>query len=278
MGKISAKVISQIRKSMKFTHERKIVSLSDFLRPKDVKTGEELIKMGYDPIHAAYVSAQNLLSYFSEMISGLPPLDEFWEIADFATKKYMPSGPPWSPLTGSFFSGWLYLDVFFGPDRETIASCLIDTYNAFSKDSSPMVEIIDTMQASRMGIYEHCGLTGKYVILRELTSEREEVCLVPAGYSGKKGQLWFVRVMPSFSNRNHYSVVFTTPYIIQNPDKNTWLYYLSRKFPMRSTPISNTALSLYMKYGVTRFYWPEYIFKAYCGNQKDAIYLKGLPQ
>ena len=276
MTKISDKVISQIRNNMVSASKRKIVSLADFLLPQDVKTADQLISMGYDPVHAAYISAQNFLSYFAEMISVFPALEEFWEVGDFAITEYMPSGLPLSPLTQSYFSGWLYLDVFFGPYRETIGTCLIDTYNALSKDSSHMIEIVRTMQASRMGLYEHCGLTDKYVILRELASEREEVCLVPAGYRGKKGQLWFVRVLPSFLEKHPYSIVFTTPYIIKNPGKTEWLEYFSRLLPMTDT--RSTALSLFMKYGLTRFYWPEYIFNAYCGGQNDAIYLKGLPQ
>ena len=43
-----------------------------------------------------------------------------------AQETYLPSGPPWSPLTGSSFTTWAFYDLRFGPDRETIGTCLLD--------------------------------------------------------------------------------------------------------------------------------------------------------
>lgn len=104
MGKVSREVISEMRKSIERTRKRKVVQISGFWRPKDVKTIDELIGIGCDPVHATYVLAQNIRSYFTESISGFPALDEFYQIADYAINEYMPSGRPWSPLTGSYTS------------------------------------------------------------------------------------------------------------------------------------------------------------------------------
>ncbi len=281
-NKVSGKVISEIKKSMHRIQKAKVVQLSDFIMPKDVKTVDEIIKMGYDPVHAAYISAQNILSYFCEKVSSLPALEEFCQLGELATQEYMPSGPPWSPLTTSYFSCWLYFDVTFGSDRETIATCLIDVFETLMpfplKKIEFMLDVIDTMQASRMGIYEHCGMKGDYVILKELVSEREEVCLVPVRYSGEEGQLWLVRILPSLYGDTHHPVVFTTPYIIESPGKNEWLGYFQEVLPKFGLSNNNSALNWLMKYGLTRFYWPQYIFSSFCGNIREAIFLKGLPK
>ena len=98
----------------------------------------------------------------------------------------MPSGPPMSPLTRSYFTTWAFFDLRFGPDRETIGTCLLDVGESAGdgpgrgRDDPPVSE-------SRMGIYEHAGAEGGRCLLRELVTDDEFDCYVPAGYPGKHG-------------------------------------------------------------------------------------------
>ncbi len=283
MGRLSSKVISEIRKNNLCTRREKVTQLSDFFNSKDVKSVDKLVKMGHDPLHACYISAQNMVSHYCENILGLAALEECRQIADIATKRYMPRGPRWSPLTKSYFTCWLCFDVPFGPDKETVATCLIDTFEVLMlfppKGTDFMLDVIDIMQASRMGIYEHCGLAGKYVILRGLISERVETCFVPAGYTGEKGELWFVRVVPPLNDRYRYSIVITTPYVIQSPAKNEWLAYFRDVLPnLAAGGNSGGGLNQLMKYGLSRLYWPSFISGSFCGHIREAIFLKGLPK
>ena len=41
-----------------------------------------------------------------------------------------------------------------------------------------------------MGLYEHVGVDGRYVLLRELLTDDAFRCHVSAGYAGEKGELW----------------------------------------------------------------------------------------
>ena len=69
-----------------------------------------------DPLHAVYVAVQNLSSVFAERVSVLPEFDPYYRVVLDAQENYMPSGPPWSPLTGSYFTTWAFFDLRFGPD------------------------------------------------------------------------------------------------------------------------------------------------------------------
>jgi hypothetical protein len=42
-----------------------------------------------------------------------------------AEDEYMPSGPPMSPLTGSYFWMWALCDLRIGRSVDTVASCQI---------------------------------------------------------------------------------------------------------------------------------------------------------
>jgi hypothetical protein len=98
--------------------------------------------------------------------------------------------------------------------------------------------------------------------------------IVPTGYSGKKGELWYVRVLPPPIRGSQEHVVFTTPYIVLHPGLHDWLAYFSRTFP-------DTArideYERHMKYGPTREYWNDFVFEAYVNYRMEAIYLAGLP-
>jgi len=94
--------------------------------PKVKTVQERVTEDGDDPLFAVYAAVQNLTSVFSEGVSQFDELREFFDIIAAAEDEYMPSGPPMSPLTGTYFTTWAFFDVRFGPDQETIGTCMID--------------------------------------------------------------------------------------------------------------------------------------------------------
>src|SRR5438445_13883511 len=70
----------------------------------DMPSIEKLIQKGFDPVHAVYVFVQNITSFFAEGVSELPEMKKYSKIVAKAEDEYMPSGPPFSPLTASFFT------------------------------------------------------------------------------------------------------------------------------------------------------------------------------
>ena len=242
--------------------------------PRNVKDIKMRMAEGMDPLHAAYAFIQNLTSMFAEGISVLPELKAYCDIVAPAEEDYMPSGPPMSPLTGSYFTCWAFFDLRFGPDKETIGTCFLDV--ASQLDFSPdMNEVLELMQNSRMGIYEHIGIQGGRVFLQDIMTLDRYLCYVPAGYWGEKGQCWMVRLLPPINDLFNYSIVFNTPYVLMGESREDWLTFIKRT--MLGADKNIKSYPEFMKYGLDIHYWNEYIFQAYHHHQHDAIFLTGLP-
>src|SRR3954469_12585358 len=167
MGTISKQLAARFRKAKKqFAGLRRQAAVDFAQVPRDVKGVEALVRSVHDPLHAAYVAAQNVASFFAESVSQFPEFDPYCEIVGPAEEEYMPDAPPLSPLTRSYFTTWAFFDVRFGPDGETIGTCLLDVADLLGMDPL-MAETIRRFQASRMGIYEQGGAEGGRFRLRE---------------------------------------------------------------------------------------------------------------
>jgi hypothetical protein len=238
---------------------------------KTVVTSEELA--GFDLAHAAYIYTQNQVSVMSEQLTALHEMAPFAEIFSKAEDLYMPSAPPMSPLTTSYFTCWAFFDACVGPADETIGTTILEFGGAFGIHAE-MLRLIRLMQESRMGLYIHKGREGKLAILEDLFTHAVCRAIVPSGYRGKKGELWYIRVLPPPIHGSLEHVVFTTPYIVLHPGLPSWLAYFNRA--LRQTACVDD-YERHMKYGPTREYWNDFVFEAYVNHRTDAIYLAGLP-
>jgi hypothetical protein len=275
MGVISKKLASRFHKAKKQVGDLRRQVASDFAHVlKDVKSVEALVRSGHDPLHAAYIAAQNFMSFFAESVSQFPEFDPYCEIVGPAEEEYMPSGPPMSPLTRSYFTTWAFFDVRFGKDRETIGTCLLDVADLLEMDPF-MAETIRQFQNSRMGIYEHIGNDEGQCRLRELVTDQEYRCHNASGYRGKTGELWYVRLSPPLLDLVDYHVGVTTPYVLIETNKADWTAYLKKN--LLGSADTEKALHDLMKFGKKPNAWSEFIFQAYHHHQSDAIFLAGLP-
>src|SRR5271156_280230 len=91
--------------------------------PGGIKDVHTLINDGLDPIHAAYAFTQQVSSHFSEGVSQMPEMKAYVKAMVAAEDTYMPSSPPISPLTTSFFTTWAFYDLRIGKSGETIGDC-----------------------------------------------------------------------------------------------------------------------------------------------------------
>ncbi|MDA2923940.1 SEC-C domain-containing protein [Acidobacteria bacterium AH-259-L09] len=280
MGAISSK----LKKRFSQLQNRKIVKISEMSNAKKmsaeaqktINTFDELIAKGYDPVHAVYVNTQNLLSLFAEQFSVLPEMEIFHDIMEKAEDMYCPSGPPMSPLTGSYYTLWAFSDFRFGKDKESITSCFIDLADIIR--FSPMnKEAAILLDQSRMGLYEHSGIDGKLIVLKELLTKKVHKCLCPSGYHGRKGELWYVRLADTPMANLAYSIVLTTPYILVEMPKIAWIDYFERNLITTTTVGMENRLHRLMKFGKSWNYWNEYVFQAYVNHRSDVIYLTGIP-
>ncbi|OWK45499.1 hypothetical protein [Fimbriiglobus ruber] len=241
-------------------------------RRPDMPDVEAWIKQGMDPVHAAYAFVQHITSFFAEGASQLPEMKKFARIVAKAEDDYLPSAPPMSPLTTSFFTTWAFYDLQF--DDDTLATCLIESNDVVSMNPDQL-DALKKMAASRMGIYQQVGMDGQHVRLRELVTNAEFVCHSTSGYRGKPGELWYVRLLPPLlPDLASYQIVFTTPYILM-ASMDDWLQFFGRAQP--GSGKDATGLHQLFKHGPDVNYWNEFVFKAYHHHQSDAIFLAGIP-
>lgn len=241
----------------------------------DMPSIETWIKQGMDPVHAAYAFVQHITSYFSEGVSHLPEMKKFAKLVMKAEDEYLPSGPPMSPLTTSFFTTWAFYDLRFD-GTDTLASCLIDANDVVSMNPDQL-DALKKLAASRMGVYEHVGMDGPHVRLRELVTNIEFTCHNASGYRGRPGELWYVRLLPPLlPDLAPYWIAFTTPYILM-ATKDDWMQFLQRSILRRRSGDERQALHHFLKHGPDANYWNEFVFKAYHHHQPDAIFLAGIP-
>jgi hypothetical protein len=239
-----------------------------------IKTPEDL--KGYNPVHALYITIQNMVSLFAEKVSIFPEMKEYYRIMDKAEKKYMPNGPPISPLTRSYFTHWAFFDATFGKDQETIGTCFLDSGELLGVDPD-FLSLVGLTQKSRMGIYEYVGCDHSLIDLKELLTDKTYSCICPSGYPGRKGEIWFVRIHPPPFNLVDYSVIMTTPYILIGHSKQEWVSFFERNSINRKDSEQETKLQSFLKHGRSTNCWNEFIFEAYAGYQREAIFLRGIP-
>lgn len=242
--------------------------------PQDLPRVEQSVGSGLDPLHTAYTAVQNFTSLFAEAMSAFDELDSYVQILGDAQEEYLPGFPPVSPLTHSYFTTWAFFDVRFGPDLETIGTCLLDTRLDLGMDET-MRAAARSLQESRMGIYEHVGLAGGRCRLKELITGNLFDCHVPAGYLGRAGELWYVRLCPPLLGLVDYHVAFRTPYVLLNASTADWTRYLKRATVGARSPA--TALHEFLKFGPDPNHWNEFVLRGYHHHESNVIFLAGLP-
>jgi hypothetical protein len=225
------------------------------------------------PAHGAYVYTQNQVSVMSEQLAAFREMAPFTEIISRAEDLYMPSAPPMSPLTTSSFTCWAFFDACAGAANETIGTTVLEFGAAFGVHPE-LLRLIRVMQDSRLGVYIHKGRKDSLAVLEDLVTGAACSAIVPSGYHGKEGELWYVRILPPLTQGSDEHVVFTTPYILLQPGPHDWLAYFRRAFP-QTARVGD--YERHMKYGPTREYWNDFVFEAYVNHRTEAIYLAGLP-
>jgi hypothetical protein len=180
-----------------------------------------------------------------------------------------------SPLTGSFFTTWAFYDLRFD-GVDTLASCLAEA-NDILEMNPDQLDGLKKLTDSRMGIFEHVGVDGPHVRLRELMTDDEFTCLSTSGYRGRTGELWYVRLLPPLVPAlASYHIAFTTPYLLM-ASKQDWMQFLQRNLPQFKAADERQALYRLLKHGAGANYWNEFVFQAYHHHQADAIFLAGVP-
>lgn len=245
-----------------------------------------------DPLYAVYIDMQHHIADFIEIFSNLPESYELNDSFEKAEEMYMPSWPPMSPITNSYFTCWSAFDMSVGIKQETYATVMIDFCKSINTHSN-FVHVLENMQHSRMGLYIVDGDDKKFVYLRELYTNKIIKTHVPSQYFGVPGEIWLVRLLPDpTAGYGNFSVALTTPYVIINFPlgksmpanfseliylEDEWIQFIERNIAKIKNKDKQQAYNHFMKYGLTKMYWPEYIFLSYVNHTPNMIWLTGFP-
>src|SRR5208283_2268463 len=118
MDHISNKFLKRLPKNRKLGGELRQAAAVVLEAIKALKRGKTISLGGgelLDPLHTVYLAVQHAASIFAERVSVLHEFEPYYEIVTAAEDEYMPSGPPMSPLTRSYFTTWAFFDLGFGP-------------------------------------------------------------------------------------------------------------------------------------------------------------------
>ena len=246
----------------------------------EIKSIESLVANGHHPLHAAYVRAQNYLSVFAELASPLRAFKDFTAVVGDAEESYMPGWPPMSPVSVTFFTSWALLDLPVGATGETICSCAVKIGRAFGMPAD-FASTLEAMGGSAMGIYQHRGWRDGLVGLRDILDNQVYRCIVPSGYRGAEGELWYVRLLPQLTEAFAHGVAFTSPYVLRGTTDADWLAFFERqeRTPSALATPEETALrgKALFKQGPDPNFWNEYVLLAYHNASDSAIELCGVP-
>lgn len=278
----TATIAKKVVAAVKRTQRRKVVNIAEARHAAEeaarIAQGqpapEELGAL--PPAFAACMAVTNWLMGVVESAQELPELERLIDPLAELESRYMPQGPPVSPLTRTFFWNWMLFDHHAGRSRETLGSVFLAVASTLDMDRR-FLAVLEGLVASRLGLHVHEGTDGSRLLLRELVTDERRSCVCPAGYAGRRGELWLARVVPPALPGIADSVVFMTPYVLAQPGVGAWQGYLDRTLPKVKAATPGEAYASLMKYGLTRDYWAEYVFEAYARHQREAIFLVGLP-
>jgi hypothetical protein len=230
----------------------------------------------FHPLHAAYTYVMNTVTSSAALLCELPELVRLGRRIAEIEEDYMPSGPPMSPITGSYFTNWVMLDLGVGLHDESLGSCVAAVSKALGSDPA-YVDFVERLCRTRPGFYVHQGRVGEATLLRELVTGHEHKTLITSGYLGRVGELLLLRLLPCPPDTD-LALAMTTPYLVTSPGLAEWELYFRRTLGDGSDAARR--YEALMKHGRPPLgpkYWTEYITEAYVNHEPEVIFLRGLP-
>ena len=275
MGKIA----QTLKKEILLQRNKKIVGISEVkemkemakeLRPENhLQEFKEKHNTGkIDSLYYPYLYSIRLIAACMYSMMGTKEMEDFKKAAQAQEKLYMPSDSEDGPVTESYYRIWELADFQFGSDRETLCGMFLELSSVLNI-STDEIEIASAISNSRMGIYEVCEIKDEKFLLKELVSDESFWCLGLDGIEGKVGQLWYIRVFPSFYYGGH-AMTISAPYVLLS-GKEEWNSFFKRN------GVDKKNLHDFMKFGPSENFWNEFIFFGFACFSENIVFLNGLP-
>ena len=233
------------------------------------------------PDFKCYAAAFNICMEFGEqLLDSIPLLGHFNNSICEMQEEYMPSGPPMSPITRSFFSSWMILDALI--NENVTLGTLYSRYIHEKKVMLYTAQAMDHLNESSVTVYQVTGGDLRKTILWDILGKRELVASISiydyslASYEPAVGDVWYTRILPPLQgcSLDCYSV-FGTPIIFRKTTRVDWENFFLRRQAGKSEALNG--ISNFIKHGNSFGYWLEFVFQTYIGHTREVIFAEGLP-
>jgi hypothetical protein len=227
-----------------------------------------------DPSFHAYAAANNVANEFASQALDILELIPFNnQLADLQ-EEYMPSYPPMSPVTSAFFAGWMVLDARDPYSALTLGELFTHHLQHEGKSECLRKAMVE-LNNSFCSFYEVTDVGVDGVTLWDIAGKQEIQCWNSSGYPGRRGEVWYVRVVPPCVKGSNRSVTVCTPYVFRDGYRRTWEDFFQRR--LASTAGVGNSLGDYLKHGKWLGYWLEFVFQAFSGYSGNMILVTGVP-
>ena len=278
---IARKVVQLLRKAAKpnvvalasFREAKRWVAAEGLSEARDEALGELPASQGY------WLSVLKTLTPVAWPLLDLAPLSKLRDRIDDTEERYMPGGPPQSPLTDSFHVQWCLADATIGSRGESLASILV-TVGRVRGWSKPLLDECERLAASTTGVYVIESHEESAIRMRDLVTAESRLVDRAWETDSEPGTVWWTRLLPPPSAAPELPWTSVgTPYVFTYPGAEAlWRDYFSRHLPMDAPPAKrNEAYRRLMRHGEHPDAWFEFILDGYNGVLGDAIEMVGVP-
>ncbi len=227
-----------------------------------------------DPSFHAYAATLNAANEFASQALDILELVPFNNLLADIQEEYMPSYPPISPVTSAFFAAWMVLDARDSFTGMTLGE-LFAQYLEHAGGIECLRKAMVALNGSFCSFYEVTDVGPPGVKLWDIRGNREVQCWNSSGYPGRKGEFWYVRLLPPLVEGSNRSVTISTPYLFREGNRRKWEDFFQRH--LASAADAGNALRDYLKYGKSLGYWLEFVVQAFLGYNGNMILVTGVP-
>ena len=284
MATIASRVLAELRKPSR----NDVIDLAAFREakkqsapvPEEAFDSTELGEEDLEGTPAEFRFWMDVFRHLAGMgfgLLGLRHMRTFAERIEDTEERYMPGGPPMSPLTDSFHSLWSVADLSAGLKKESLATVAIAVARTLGMPKEPL-SAWQTIADSYAGIYRILKREGHVAFLEELITGEHRSATTADPIPGAPGDLWWVRLLPPALPEHSYWTTMGTPYVFAHSEADElWRGYLERqlaRLPEKKRAIGYRRL---MKQGASPDAWFEFILDGYAGQRGPAVLLQGVP-
>ena len=236
----------------------------------EVKRIEEVV-----PGFTSYLLTLQSMALFSEVMRYHPLLSQLNALFTEAEGRYGFEAED-SIINPAYINMWEFFDARYGKEEETLGKLYLELIDQI-KPPEFMAKCVSACCSSRMGIYEHMGKKGQLTVLQDLATGASYPTINPNGYAGRKGEIWYVRLLPTTNEEFYFAI--TTPYIVKRTTRDSWREFFVKAGVKVGSMQAESGAKKLMKYPEEPFYWFDYINEANVGVIDDrALALQGLPK